>query len=160
MGLRARKALSRGVCSRVSSFRTAKESRKAAKPHRVHAAPSPSNQSAMVILVEQLDSEKSNDESGSNKDKMRRRKKGDSGGSDSGAKEELFHWVKKGGLVPLVELVFAGVTTFALLGAVDTTTEVDARSELGADFEGGVLHHANKYGKELKKVKPIPPLRR
>jgi hypothetical protein len=39
---------------------------------------------------------------------------------------------------------------------VNTTTEVDPGGELGADLDLRVgLHHANKYGAELKKVKPI-----
>jgi metal-dependent hydrolase (beta-lactamase superfamily II) len=58
-------------------------------------------------------------------------------------------------LVPLVELVFARVTAFALLGLVNTTTKVESRGESGTYLEViGGLHIANKYGEELKKVKP------
>ena len=58
--------------------------------------------------------------------------------------------------IPFSELALARVTAFALLGLVNDSAEVDARGEGGATLEGvGGLHHANKYGEELKKVKPI-----
>lgn len=49
-------------------------------------------------------------------------------------------------LPPISILVLAVVGTFALLGLVGATAEVDARSKNAAELEGvGCLHRENNY---------------
>jgi len=42
------------------------------------------------------------------------------------------------------------ITALALAGLVSRAPKVDARSESGANLDGGGLHLANKYGEDLK----------